>query len=345
MNILLTCVGRRSYIVDYFKQAVGVRGKVIATNSIPNTTGMLAADIAYVVPAVYDLNYINTLLDICEKEKISAVVSLFDIDLPYLASSVDKFEERGVKVWVSDPRVVEIANDKYKTFLFLTEHGFRVPKTYLYQSDLLADLNRGKIDFPIVVKPRFGMGSISIFTASDVSELYFIESYVIKRIRDSYISILSKDADSTVIFQEYIEGQEYALDIFNSYDCKTLSVVAKKKLEMRAGETDGAVTIKWPALETLGWDLGKLFKHRGNMDVDAIWSERLKQIFILEVNPRFGGGYPFSHLAGVNFPMAIVQITEGKAPDMQLFTWKEGITGLKYIFPKKVSPDKNHEYL
>ena len=94
------------------------------------------------------------------------------------------------------------------------------------------------------------------------------------------------------------------------------SVVAKKKLEM-GRRNRWCCNNKWPALETLA-DLGKLFKHRGNMDVDAIWSERLKQIFILEVNPRSEEDI-HSHLA-VNFPMAIVQITEGKAPDMQLFT-------------------------
>ena len=92
MNILLTSVGRRAYMVKYFKEAVGARGEIHVVNSDDKTVAFRYADKASVCPLIYDDSYIPFLLEYCEINKIDAVISLFDIDLLVLAKNKARFE-------------------------------------------------------------------------------------------------------------------------------------------------------------------------------------------------------------------------------------------------------------
>lgn len=127
MNVLLSSVGRRSYLVRYFQEALAGRGKVIATNSIPNTPGMLAADEAVQVPPIADDTYTSTVLDICRRYNIRLVCSVFDLDLAALAPLKPKLEDMGVHTSISSPTVVDICFDKWKTVEFASRHGIDTP--------------------------------------------------------------------------------------------------------------------------------------------------------------------------------------------------------------------------
>ena len=68
MNVLLSAVGRRAYLVEYFKQVVHpLGGKVYATNTHPDATGFLAADVAEIVPPSADPKYVDVIIDRWEK--------------------------------------------------------------------------------------------------------------------------------------------------------------------------------------------------------------------------------------------------------------------------------------
>ncbi len=329
MNILLTCVGRRSYLVDYFKQAARPAGRVIAANSNALTSGMLAADKAYTVPRVDSSEYIPAILDICQSENIGLVVSLFDIDLPYLAKARKLFIEKGIELVVSEPWVIDVANDKWATWEYLSEHGIPTPRTFLDVDTVLSEIEVGSIGFPLIIKPRWGMGSMSIFRADDKGELTFFHGYAQKQIEKSYLNILSReDINKSVVIQEFIEGSEFGLDVFNDLKGNHLQTIAKKKIAMRSGETDLAEIVDDLRLVILGEKLSVLFKHRGNIDVDVLENQS-GDLFVLEVNARFGGGYPFSHLAGADYPAALLAMAEGKP--VHLNTVELGCIGLKNI--------------
>lgn len=329
MNVLLTSVGRRSYLVDYFKQAVQPSGRVIAANSEPLTSGMIAADKSYPVPRVDSTDYIPAILDICRKESVGLVVSLFDIDLPYLANSRNQFTEAGIELVVSDPWVIEVANDKWKTWEFLTEHGIASPRTFLDIDAVHSEICSGALTYPLIIKPRWGMGSLSVFRADNGEELEFFYSYARRQIEKSYLNILSREqiAESVVV-QEFVAGKEYGLDVFNDLRGEYLQTVAKQKHAMRSGETDMAKVIDDPRLATLGEKLASLLQHRGNIDVDVLENSE-GGLFVLELNARFGGGYPFSHLAGADFPADLVAMAEKKAPGIRPV--QVGCVGLKSI--------------
>lgn len=305
MNILFTSVGRRSYLVRYFREALGNRGEIHVANSSRLSPAFQFADHCVVTPLIYDEHYIPFLLDYCSAHQITAIISLFDVDLPVLARSRAQFAEIGVRVIVSDERIIDICNDKWKTYQYLKENGFHVPQTHLYLKDAVCAIEEGRLSFPLMVKPRWGMGSIAIYEADDLEELKLFYKKAVNTIQKTYLKYESAgNLEHCVLIQEKIQGQEYGLDIINDLDANYQTTICKKKYAMRSGETDCSVTVDDAALKELGERLGKKLGHIANMDCDVFWNGDTP--YILELNARFGGGYPFSHAAGVNLPKAII---------------------------------------
>ncbi len=143
MNVMLTSVGRRAYMVKYFKEALGNEGKVHVCNSDDKTIAFKYADETVISPLIYDKNYIPFLLNYCQKYLIDIVISLFDIDLLVLARHKKEFERIGTKVIVSDPQIVQVCNDKWKTYNFLKTNGFNAPQSFLNINDVTTRIGEG----------------------------------------------------------------------------------------------------------------------------------------------------------------------------------------------------------
>lgn len=324
MNILLTSVGRRSYLVKYFKEVLGVDGEVHVSNSTNDSPAFLVADKSVVTPLIYDDEYIPFLLSYCEKNKIDAVISVFDIDLPVLSKNKSLFESKNIKVIVSDKEIIDVCNDKWLTYLFFKESKVSVPHSYIDLDSAVADIEKGIISFPLIIKPRWGMGSMSIFEVDDIEELIVLYKKVKKGIFSSYLKYESGiDDKHSILIQEKIIGQEYGLDIINNLKGDNKAVVVKKKIAMRAGETDIAVVEENPTLSELGVQIAHMTKHIGNMDIDIILSD--KNAYIIDMNARIGGGYPFSHMAGVNLPKALLQWINDDKEDEECFKIHYGV--------------------
>ena len=327
MNILFTSVGRRTYLVEYFKEALNGCGEVHVANSDDNSPAFLVADKCIVTPLIYDNNYISFLLEYCNKNNINAIISLFDIDLPILSKNKKLFAENGIRVIISDKKVLDICNDKYSTYLFLKEHDFNTPKTYLNIEDA-----KNNLDYPVVLKPRWGMGSIGIYKADNDEELEIFYKKLSREIFNTYLKYESSiDAKHAILIQEMINGQEYGLDIINDLQGNYQNTIVKRKIAMRSGETDCAETVDFLEMKLIGEKLSKSLKHIANLDCDVFVTVD-NTVYILELNARFGGGYPFSHLAGVNLPKAIIKWLKNEIVDInELLTAKPNVYGQKDI--------------
>uniref|UniRef100_UPI003FF13DBA ATP-grasp domain-containing protein n=1 Tax=Segatella copri TaxID=165179 RepID=UPI003FF13DBA len=313
MNILFTCAGRRTYLLKYFKENMAEGDKVVATDMQLSAPALQAADVKLQVPAVYDPEYVNITLRICEEQKIDALISLNDLELPILAENKAKFEALGVKVIVSDPQVIDIAFDKYKTALWVESLGLVAPKSYVRLADVKEALAKGEIEFPLFMKPRWGSGSIGLESIADMEELDIYYNLLMKKIKKTILATASV-GDEYIMIQEKLTGNEFGLDIMNDLTGKNVAVSVKQKLAMRAGETDKAVTVDLPEVREMGKKIGEALGHIGNLDVDIM--QRADGAYcVLELNPRFGGGYPFSYEAGVNMPKAIIQWVKGEEVD------------------------------
>lgn len=323
MNILFTCAGRRTYLLKYFKENMSEGDKVLATDMQLSAPALQVADAKFQVPAVYDPGYVNITLNICKENRVDALISLNDLELPILAEYRAEFNAIGTKVIVSAPEVIDIAFDKYKTARWVESIGLAAPKTYIRLADCKKALAAGEISFPLFMKPRWGSGSIGLESIADMEELEIYYHLLMKKIKKTILATASV-GDEYIMIQEKLTGNEYGLDIMNDLDGHHVAVSVKQKLAMRAGETDKAITCDLPELREIGRKIGQNLRHIGNLDVDIM--QRSDGTYcVLELNPRFGGGYPFSYEAGVNMPKAIIQWLKGEKVDPNILKPKYGL--------------------
>lgn len=316
MNILFSCAGRRTYLLKYFKENMSEGDKVVATDMQLSAPALQVADVKLQVPAVYDPKYVDITLQICKEQKIDALLSLNDLELPILAENKARFEAEGVKVIVSDPSVIDIAFDKYKTAQWIESLGLKSPKTYVCLEEAKHALQTGDLHFPLFMKPRWGSGSIGLESIADMEELDIYYHLLMKKIKKTILATASV-GDEYILIQEKLTGKEFGLDVMNDLEGNNVAVSVKQKLAMRAGETDKAVTVDLPEVRKIGHKIGSALKHIGNLDVDVMQNEK-GEYCVLELNPRFGGGFPFSYEAGVNLPKAIIEWVKGNKVDTSI---------------------------
>ena len=339
MNVLLTSAGRRSYMVQYFREALDEDSKVIVANTIADAPAMLAADIAVQVPASHEPEYVPALLDICKKHQVQLMLSLHDFDTTLLVQHRKKFIKIGVIPVLSEPDFVNICYDKFATAKFLKEHSLPYCSTFLSIEDAIGALESGQLRFPVILKPRSGFGSIGLYIAHDKRDIYDCFRLLQKDILGSPI-VNSPDfkLDTAIIIQQLVQGDEYGLDVINDLEGKFSTVIAEKKLAMRSGETDSAVIVEEPILSELAKTISLHSKHLGVLDLDVIIESG--KPYILEMNPRFGGHYPFAHLAGANIPAAIIAWVKGCEPDSSWLKAEIGVKGYKELVPTRISQER-----
>lgn len=324
MNILFTCAGRRNYLINYFKEVLKGKGIVMAADMQDTAPAMVDADRAFILTGIYEDSYIAELIKLITSQKVDLVISLNDLELPILAQNKSVLEKAGTKVIVASQEIIDIAFDKWKTVQFLEKSGLKSPKTFIDLDKALEAIETGKLEFPLVLKPRWGSASIGIDFPVDLDELKLAYRLQKKRLERTILKeASSSDINQAILIQEKIEGKEYGMDVLNDFEGDYTGTFVREKLSMRSGETDKAVSIIDPRFESIGKTIGNSLKHLGNLDCDVL--EKNNTLYVLELNPRFGGGYPFSHEAGVNTPAIYIEWLKGNKDIQKHINYKAGI--------------------
>ena len=312
MNILILSAGTRNKIVQYFVRTLNGTGKVIATDMSNLAPAIYEADKYYIVPKMTAPEYLDVVLDICKKEEITGVLSLIDPELSLLAENREKFEAIGTAVIGSSYALCEMSLDKFQMYSWLENHGYRCAKSYMDKDAFFADVDAGVITYPVFVKPARGSASISI------SKVYDREM----------VELLFAHEDGLMI-QEFLDGQEIGADVYiDMVSHEVVSIFTKKKLKMRAGETDKAVSFQDEKLFALIEQFVKDAGYNGQIDIDIF--DVNGEYYISEVNPRFGGGYPHAFESGADHMKLIVNNLEGKANECVIGQYEEGTYMMKY---------------
>lgn len=313
MNLLILSAGTRNKIVQYFKAALQGEGRVIATDMSELAPAIYEADAYYIVPRMTDEHYLDVIYDICRKEKIDGVLSLIDPELSLLAAHESDFSMLGVKVIGSPYEQCERSLDKFQMYQWLNSHGYHCAKSYMDKEQFYSDLEEGKISFPVFVKPAKGSASIAI------SKVYDKET----------VDLLFAHEEGLMI-QEFLNGQEIGADVYiDMISGEVVSVFTKKKLKMRAGETDKAVSFKDEKLFLLIEQFVKESGFSAQIDIDIFDVDG--DYFISEVNPRFGGGYPHAYESGADHMEMIINNLKGNANDKQIGNYRDGSVMMKYV--------------
>lgn len=312
MNILILSAGTRNKIVQYFVKTLNGNGKVVATDMSTLAPAIYEADKYYIVPRMTAPKYIDVILDICKKEKITGVLSLIDPELLLIAENKERFEAIGTTIIGSSYKLCELSYDKFKMFKWLTEHGYKCARSYVDKKQFYLEVEEDKIKYPVFVKPIRGSASISISKVYDRETLELLFKY-----------------DEELMIQEFLDGQEIGADVYiDMISGEVVSIFTKKKLKMRAGETDKAVSFKDEKLFSLIEKFVKEAGYRGQVDIDIFNIN--DEYYISEVNPRFGGGYPHAYESGADHMKLIYNNIHNIVNKKNIGDYKDDVYMMKY---------------
>lgn len=311
-NILILAAGTRNKVVQAFREAFRGEGTVVAADASPLGPAIYDADKYYLVPPITAPGYIDRILEICRAERISGVLSLIDPELSLLAANEARFREAGVTVIGSSYALCERSLDKYQMYLWLKEHGYTCARSWMDREAFYRAVDAGEISYPVFVKPAKGSASISISKAFD---------------RET-VELLFTHEDGLMV-QEFLDGQEIGADVYiDMISGEVVSIFTKKKIKMRAGETDKAVSFKDEKLFSLIERFVRESGFRGQIDIDIF--DVGGEYYISEVNPRFGGGYPHAYACGCDHMALILNNLRGMANFPRIGAYDEGVYMMKY---------------
>jgi len=311
INILFTCVGRRVALVESFRLAadrLGMKCRIVGTDVDRLSPALYVCDEHLITSPIHNRRYIPQLAALIEKHKIDLLVPTIDTELKSLSDNKDRLERAGARVLVSAPEVIEICQDKRKTYKFLLDHEFGTPATWIARNVKPTDLR-----FPVFLKPWDGSASKGNAVARHPQQVRYWKKQI-----------------PNCLIQEFIRGQEYTCDVYVDFSMRVRCVVPRKRIQARAGEVSKGQTVKRATMmrqckrlvETLGAGPG-VITIQCFLGADG-------QIKFIEINPRFGGGVPLSIKAGADFPKWLLQELSGRRPRIKFDAWQDRFYMLRY---------------
>ncbi|WP_211439859.1 ATP-grasp domain-containing protein [Corynebacterium glutamicum] len=330
MNILLCSAGRRPYIVRWFKEALidnGIEGCVITADVDAFAASKVVADEFVQAPAASSESYPQWLSDVLKAKNISIAISVNDFELSVWAN-LPNSEDYSALVRL-DVKTQEVVEDKLEMAMRLDEVGVPSPRTWTGLEAKKLEMLPGKF----VTKGRFGSASRGL-RFSDAQGIVDAVSEATKEVTNRWGELALEQDDfepeNLVVIQQLVEGVEFGLDVVCDWEGKFASVLARQKVSMRSGETDKATSVPSAQFEEVAKLVATAVPHRGLIDVDVIVDPG-GRVFVIDVNPRFGGGYPFSHLAGARIPSAYVAWADNRDPHLDWLESLPGVSSSKYV--------------
>lgn len=310
MNILITSAGQRVSLVRAFQKELKKlfpESKVYTVDLNPVLAPACHVSDGYKsVGAITNKNYIQELLDACKEWSIKLIIPTIDTELLVLSSNKSLFLDKGITLVVSDFTFVEKCRDKRIINQFFMDNGIEIPKV----------VDKLNPTFPLFIKPYDGSLSKDIYIINNKSELtaYHLSS-------------------PKLMFMEYIntlEYDEYTVDAYYDINGELKCAVPRKRIFIRSGEISKGVTSNNEIVRCLKSKLFKIAGAVGCLTIQFFFNSKTKRIVGIEINPRFGGGYPLSYLAGANFPKWIIEeyILQKDIPFFD--SWENNLLMLRY---------------
>lgn len=308
-NVLLLSAGRRVELLEAFRRELAARGMaslVLAGDLRPSMSAACqSADKALELPRVTEPGYEDHLLEVCVRHGVGLVVPTIDTELLGLSQVRCRFADEGVQLVVSDADLVRRCRDKRETALLFQSLGIDVPKI----------LHRDELSFPCFAKPYDGSRSIGAAKLTSTEEL-----------TDSMKN------DQKLMFMEYMDHsyEEYTVDAYFDRTGEMRCLVPRHRLEVRDGEISKGVTRRNHVYTYLRERLSHVPGGRGCLTVQIFAKPCGTRYAALEINPRFGGGYPLSYSAGANYPGWLIDEYLLDRPVSFFEGWEADLMMLRY---------------
>ncbi|PQV50185.1 carbamoyl-phosphate synthase large subunit [Jejuia pallidilutea] len=309
-NILITSAGRRVSLVRAFVNElkhIGLESKVFITDMSPSLSAAAhVADEALEICRIDNDLYIDSLLNLCIKHNIKLVIPTIDTELLKLSKYIKKFNKANIHILLSNESIIKITSNKLETHLFFREKG--LPTAKIYQKD--------SYELPLYIKPIKGSSSLNNYIIKSKSKIskYHLEN-------------------KSLCFFEYLDHDdydEYTCDMYYDKTSILKCVVPRKRIEVRGGEVSKGLTIKNEIFDFVKDKFSYLEGARGCLTLQLFMHKRTKDIKGIEINPRFGGGFPLSYFAGANYPRWIINEYFFNKKIEAFDGWKENLLMLRY---------------
>ncbi|EPR69726.1 hypothetical protein ADIWIN_4001 [Winogradskyella psychrotolerans RS-3] len=312
MNILITSAGRRVSLIRSFQKEINKinkDSKVFATDADPILSAACQiADGFFKVPRLDAPDYISVLINFCKTHNISLIVPTIDTELLELAKNKEKFKQEGIEVVISSVDFVSKCRNKRVIHQFFESHNVSVAKEY----------EKDNYSLPLFIKPIDGSRSVDTYlirTKEDLTDYHF--------------------SNEKLMFLEYIDHEEYdefTCDLYFSKDHILKCVVPRKRIEVRDGEVYKALTVRNSLVPYIKKNLNKINGAVGCLTAQFfLHKDDNEKIYAIEINPRFGGGYPLSYLSGANFTKWIIEeYLYDKSIEEKFDAWESDLLMIRY---------------
>jgi len=298
--------------VDIFRAALsnlGLRGSVLAADQSRLAAAVHKADYAFVVPSCLDPEFVPTMLNICREHSVRLLVPTIDHELQIYADHRDEFSEIGTTVAVSSSAVTAIGCDKLRTHEWLRE--CHLPGVLQARASDVSEY--ASWAYPLLVKPRFGSSSIGVAVVKD------------------YVALQAATEGDEFLVESIASGSEYTIDVLVTLGGQCVAPVPRRRLEVRAGEVSKGVTVRHPQLTSLARAVCESLPGAyGALNIQVILDETRENLAIIELNPRFAGGFPLSWRAGADYARWMIEELARLPSSAKQDAWQEGLVMLRY---------------
>ncbi len=310
MNILITTAGRRVSLVRAFQseaKRIEPDSKIFTVDMCPElSSACRISDGFFKVPRVTDPDYLDILTGHCIENEVDMLIPRIDAELLVLAENRESLEKAGIEVIISDSELIKICNDKRKTIDFFKNRAIPTPKI----------VEKENPSFPVYAKPYDGSGTENNFIIENA-----------RQVRDTHVE------DEKLLFFEYIDQEaynEYTLDLYYDQESELKCVVPRERIKIRTGEVLKGVTRKNHLIEFVREHLSSIPGARGCITLQLFLNKQTGGIECIEINPRFGGGYPLSYVAGANYPRWIIEEYRSDKTINYFEGWEQDLLMLRY---------------
>jgi len=311
-NVLISSAGRRAGLLQAMRESLTSKRPGAWVGAVDSGT---SAPVRFLVenfrrvPRCTDPIYGAALFEICRAEAVGLIIPTIDTELPFYARNRGEFAAAGVTVPISDEAVVAISCDKHATHEWLVANGFPTVRQ-ASPAEALASAREWR--WPLIAKPWNGSASIGVRRVESEEQLAAVA-----------------ESNPDYIVQEMARGREFTINLFVNRKGKCVCAVPHWRMEVRAGEVSKGITVKDSRLMDVACRVAEALPGaRGPLNMQCFLDSE-GTIAIIEINARFGGGYPLAHRAGAHFTEWLIDEQEGREVG-PFDAWTDDLAMLRY---------------
>jgi carbamoyl-phosphate synthase large subunit len=306
-NVLVTSISKKVPMLNTVRQGLqklGGSGKLYGGDVNEGCIGRHFVDEFWHMPRLQDLGF-DQLVAYCKSHAIKVIIPSRDGELLYFAEKKEKLKEFGIHVMISTPAAVTATVDKLEFYRALIEKGFPV----ISATEQIGELETNRY----VVKERFGAGSEHIGLNLD------------RKAAESFAADLEKP-----IFQPYIKGKEYSVDLYIDAFGAAKGTVARTRDLIVSGESQVTTTVSYPKLEQMCAKAAEALGLYGHAVMQVLVDDH-EGFHLIECNSRFGGASRLSVDAGLDsFYWLLLESLGSDLQDMPFLRKKQELQLVRY---------------